>query len=137
MWWVRGDTGDVHWGEASAWDSHTRRRWVNRVPVWTQPGRDGRGSPMRMTRWMCKIFYLLWQVIVTFRTQVKKKKKKELSTGDLEKEDRELRGKQGTRATEEETVINGRRNWVCRMPRGLGYGAEKNTSYRLNGLAKS
>ena len=57
---------------------------------------------------MCKIFYLLWQVIVTFRTQVKKKK--ELSTGDLEKEDRELRGKQGTRATEEETVINGRRN---------------------------
>ena len=41
---------------------------------------------------MCKIYYLLWQVIVTCRTQVKKKKK--LSTGDLEKEDRELRGKQ-------------------------------------------
>lgn len=81
------------------------------------------------------MFYLLWQAIVIFRTQVKKKKK-QLSIGDLEKEDREFRGKQGTRATEE-TAISGRRNQVCRMPRGLGYGAEKNTSYRLNGLAKS
>lgn len=134
MWWVRGDTGDVHWGEASAWDSHTRRRWVNRVPVWTQPGRDGRGSPMRMTRWMCKIFYLLWQVIVTFRTQVKKKKSCQLVIWRRKTESWEVNGGPGQ---QRRRVINGRRNWVCRMPRGLGYGAEKNTSYRLNGLAKS